>query len=68
MRIVQTLDQHKALVTCVKWSPHALDHSLNASKPDADAKRLRLASGDTSGSIFVWDVLSSSIVYSLAGT
>jgi hypothetical protein len=65
LKVVQSLDQHKSLVTCVKWAPHALAHALpKASSPDLP--QLQLASGDTSGNVFVWDVLNTSISLSLS--
>ncbi|KAM6956507.1 WD repeat-containing protein 11 [Aplochiton taeniatus] len=49
---IQVLERHKANVVKVKWSRENYHHSLSA------PYSLRLASGDSSGKIIVWDVVS----------
>lgn len=49
---IQVLERHKAIVVKVKWSRENYYHNL--SSPYC----LRLASGDASGKIIVWDVVS----------
>uniref|UniRef100_A0A667XVF7 WD repeat-containing protein 11 n=1 Tax=Myripristis murdjan TaxID=586833 RepID=A0A667XVF7_9TELE len=49
---IQVLERHKANVVKVKWSRENYHHSLSS------PYSLRLASGDASGKIIVWDVVS----------
>ncbi|KAM8852868.1 WD repeat-containing protein 11 isoform 1-T1 [Synchiropus picturatus] len=49
---IQVLERHKANVVKVKWSRENYYHNLSA------PYCLRLASGDSSGKIIVWDVVS----------
>uniref|UniRef100_A0A8C5FWZ5 WD repeat-containing protein 11 n=1 Tax=Gadus morhua TaxID=8049 RepID=A0A8C5FWZ5_GADMO len=49
---IQVLERHKATVVKVKWSRENYHHSLSS------PYSLRLASGDASGKIIVWDVVS----------
>ncbi|XP_056147631.1 WD repeat-containing protein 11 [Lampris incognitus] len=49
---IQVLERHKAIVVKVKWSRENYHHSLSS------PYSLRLASGDASGKIIVWDVVS----------
>ncbi|XP_053731635.1 WD repeat-containing protein 11 isoform X1 [Synchiropus splendidus] len=49
---IQVLERHKANVVKVKWSRENYYHNLSA------PYCLRLASGDASGKIIVWDVVS----------
>eukprot|EP01117_Protostelium_nocturnum_P013824 TRINITY_DN5202_c0_g1_i1.p1 TRINITY_DN5202_c0_g1~~TRINITY_DN5202_c0_g1_i1.p1 ORF type:complete len:1237 (+),score=394.46 TRINITY_DN5202_c0_g1_i1:56-3712(+) len=58
-RVIQTLDDHKSCVTHVKWSKESLHSNLD--KP----YRLRLASADKSGVIFIWSVEEASIIHCL---
>lgn len=50
LEIVQTLDEHHFPITSVKWAPQFHAAPLNQSA-------LTLASADTSGTIFIWNVL-----------
>lgn len=59
LSVLQTLDEHRAAVCAVKWSPESLHNDLN--KP----YKLRLASGDLLGTVIVWHVLEASISWSL---
>uniref|UniRef100_A0A8D0AN34 WD repeat-containing protein 11 n=1 Tax=Sander lucioperca TaxID=283035 RepID=A0A8D0AN34_SANLU len=52
---IQVLERHKANVVKVKWSRENYYH--NVSSPYC----LRLASGDASGKIIVWDVVSGTV-------
>uniref|UniRef100_UPI003AACEAED WD repeat-containing protein 11 n=1 Tax=Centroberyx gerrardi TaxID=166262 RepID=UPI003AACEAED len=49
---IQVLERHKANVVKVRWSRENYHHSLSS------PYSLRLASGDASGKIIVWDVVS----------
>ncbi|CAL8300204.1 unnamed protein product [Merluccius merluccius] len=49
---IQVLERHKANVVKVKWSRENYHHNLSS------PYSLRLASGDASGKIIVWDVVS----------
>lgn len=60
MRRIQTLDAHPAPVVQVQWqsSPFSLSNP---------GFKTQLASGDTAGNIFIWDVPQASILISFQG-
>ena len=60
LAVVQTLDEHKGRVTQLAWATERLHNNLD--KPFI----LSLASGDSSGTILVWNVLEASVMMSLS--
>lgn len=58
VKIVQTLDGHSKSVTKVRWSNQSivLQNKINYS--------MKLASGDESGAVFVWNVIDGTIISS----
>eukprot|EP01105_Mastigella_eilhardi_P007333 TRINITY_DN18810_c0_g1_i1.p1 TRINITY_DN18810_c0_g1~~TRINITY_DN18810_c0_g1_i1.p1 ORF type:complete len:1085 (+),score=211.52 TRINITY_DN18810_c0_g1_i1:53-3307(+) len=58
LEVVQTLDEHAACVSCVKWSKMCHASLLAEHEPF-------LASGDHSGTILVWNVREASLVTTL---
>eukprot|EP01114_Cavostelium_apophysatum_P016161 TRINITY_DN4543_c0_g1_i5.p1 TRINITY_DN4543_c0_g1~~TRINITY_DN4543_c0_g1_i5.p1 ORF type:complete len:1158 (+),score=259.94 TRINITY_DN4543_c0_g1_i5:107-3580(+) len=59
LEVIQTLDEHRAHVTAVKWSTEDLHNDLD--KPF----RLKLASGDKIGCVIVWNVAEASVLQTL---
>jgi hypothetical protein len=50
LTVAQTLDEHRAVVTCLEWGPARLQADLDG------PYHLSLASGDLHGNIIIWDV------------
>jgi WD40 repeat protein len=67
-RVVQTLDEHRAAISCVRWAREALVIHVASSETDKDSvfgSVLRLVTGDRLGNILIWDVLEGSVVGTL---
>lgn len=55
LALLQTLDEHRAPVTCLQWGHESWEDKTSVEYP------LILASGDAAGSVIVWDVLKAEI-------
>lgn len=60
LTLLQTLDEHRGHVTCLKWSPETV--SWNDMQK---SYKLQLASADKIGNIIIWNVLEASIATTL---
>jgi len=61
LRIVQTLDEHRAHICAVKWAKMDIDHRDNQK-----GFQMQLASGDKGGTIIIWDVVEGNVITTLA--
>eukprot|EP01116_Phalansterium_solitarium_P002928 TRINITY_DN1328_c0_g1_i1.p1 TRINITY_DN1328_c0_g1~~TRINITY_DN1328_c0_g1_i1.p1 ORF type:complete len:839 (+),score=134.17 TRINITY_DN1328_c0_g1_i1:212-2728(+) len=59
LQLVQTLDEHRSHVVCLRWSPECASNNAD------DCLPLQLASADKAGGILLWNVLDAAVVVSL---